>query len=67
MKKDPTIALLPALGCILASCGIGGLALLVITIHSLVPTATIPFFYFEHLNLPILSVILPVQIGRAHV
>lgn len=60
MKKDPTLALFPALACLLGACMTGGLALIVVIIDAFVPTAKMPFFYIEYLNIPILSIALPV-------
>ncbi|MDX2032247.1 MAG: hypothetical protein SF339_16355 [Blastocatellia bacterium] len=60
MKKDPIFAMIPALACLLGACMTGGLLLFVVIINAFVPTATTPFFYVEYLNIPILSIALPV-------
>jgi hypothetical protein len=60
MNRFDKLALPVALGCTLAGLGIGALALAVITIGAFVPTAELPFFYFQKLNFPMLSVLLPV-------
>lgn len=60
MNRFDKLALPIALGCTLGSVGIAGLALLVITLSSLDPTAQLPFFYFQKLNFAAVSVLLPV-------
>lgn len=59
MKKYPLFALPLGLAAFAGACLIGVLSGVVILMHSFVPTARMPFFYFEHLNLPVLSVALP--------
>ena len=60
MNRFDKFALPVALLCTLTGLGIGALALAVITIGMLMPTAELPFFYFQKLNFPMLSVLLPV-------
>jgi hypothetical protein len=60
MNRFDKLAIPAALGCVLASLGIGTLALVVIIIGMFVPTAELPFFYFQKLNFPALSLLLPI-------
>lgn len=60
MNSYLKIALPIGIVCALLSLMIGGVCLLVIGMHSLDPTAQLPFFYFSMLNLPVLAAALPV-------
>ena len=60
MNRFDKLALPLALITTLTSLGIGALALGVIVVGMFDPTAERPFFYFQKLNFPALSVLLPV-------
>jgi hypothetical protein len=64
MKNYIFFALPAAFACLVGTGLLGVLTLLVAVAHSLMPTAVQPFLYYQYLNLPILSVALPV-IGMA--
>lgn len=60
MNRFDKLALPVALVCLLSALGIGALALGVITVGMFDPTSVRLFGYFQQLNLPTLSVLLPV-------
>ena len=60
MKRYHFLALLIAAGCIAISSLIAVLSLIVISMASVDLAGGLPFTYFQQLNLPILSVLLPV-------
>jgi hypothetical protein len=59
MKRYPFLALPIAASCIVISSLIAVLSLLVISMASIDLASGLPFTYFQQLNLPMLSVLLP--------
>jgi hypothetical protein len=60
MKKYPLFALPLGVATLACTFLISVLSGVVILMHALIPTAQMPFFYFEYLNLPVLSIALPI-------
>ena len=59
MKRYPFLALPIAAGCIATSSLIAVLSVIVISMASVDLASGLPFTYFQQLNLPMLSVLLP--------
>jgi hypothetical protein len=59
MKRYPYLALPVAAGCIVISSLIAVLSIIVIAMASVDLAGGLPFTYFQQLNLPMLSVLLP--------
>jgi hypothetical protein len=60
MKNYTMFSLPIALACLIGACGIGFLSLAIIVANSLVPGLVLPYSYYQALNFPVLSVLLPV-------
>ena len=60
MKNYSIFSSLAGLASLVGSCAISGLTLMIVVAGTLVPGLRLPFSYYEALNLPALSVLLPV-------